>query len=165
MADVQVADRGKRGSSGLGTRRPKRRVGIRIDMTPMVDVAFLLLIFFMVTTVFRRPLAMEVNMPDPGAKVEVPESKVMTVYVDADDTMRARLGTGDLVEMDWNGLFRAFAENTMTHPDLIVLVKVHRDARYEMMVNMMDALEEAKMERFSVVEMQEKDLELLRGNG
>ena len=54
-------------------------------MTPMVDVAFLLLIFFMVTTVFRRPLAMEVNMPEPGAKVEVPESNVMTIYVDQDE--------------------------------------------------------------------------------
>ena len=52
-------------------RAKKKRVGIRIDMTPMVDVAFLLLIFFMVTTVFRRPLAMEVNMPEPDAKVEV----------------------------------------------------------------------------------------------
>ena len=57
------------------SRKPKRRAGIRIDMTPMVDVAFLLLIFFMVTTVFRRPLAMEVNLPEPerqgrGARVE-----------------------------------------------------------------------------------------------
>jgi biopolymer transport protein ExbD len=46
-----------------GGRRPKRRVGIRIDMTPMVDVAFLLLIFFMVTTVFRTPQALEINLP------------------------------------------------------------------------------------------------------
>ena len=38
-----------------GGKKAKRRVGIRIDMTPMVDVAFLLLIFFMVTTVFRTP--------------------------------------------------------------------------------------------------------------
>ena len=66
----------------------KRRVGIRIDMTPLVDVAFLLLIFFMVTTVFRRPLAMEVNMPEPDARVEVPESNVLTVYVDKDECNR-----------------------------------------------------------------------------
>ena len=47
----------------------KRRVGIRIDMTPLVDVAFLLLIFFMVTTVFRTPQALEINLPpDPNAK-------------------------------------------------------------------------------------------------
>ncbi len=42
----------------------KRRLGIRIDMTPMVDIVFLLLIFYMVTTVFAMPQAMEVNLPD-----------------------------------------------------------------------------------------------------
>jgi len=71
MSGVQEAPTGGKGKkTALGLRK-RKRVGIRVDMTPMVDVAFLLLIFFMVTTVFRRPLAMEVNMPEPGAKVEV----------------------------------------------------------------------------------------------
>ena len=48
---------------GKGFHRPKRRVGVRIDMTPMVDVAFLLPIFFMVTTVFRTPQALEIVVP------------------------------------------------------------------------------------------------------
>ncbi|MHC5066646.1 MAG: ExbD/TolR family protein, partial [Planctomycetota bacterium] len=65
MAEVQVADRRQKDASeGTGLRPRKKRLGIRIDMTPMVDIAFLLLIFFMVTTVFRRPLAMEVNLPE-----------------------------------------------------------------------------------------------------
>ena len=56
---------------GKGFHRPKRRVGVRIDMTPMVDVAFLLLIFFMVTTVFRTPQALEINLPpDKDVKIE-----------------------------------------------------------------------------------------------
>src|SRR5213083_2508647 len=70
---------------GHGFSRPKRRVGIRIDMTPMVDVAFLLLIFFMVTTVFRTPQALEINLPpDKDVKIEVKESNVITVRVLAD---------------------------------------------------------------------------------
>ena len=77
MAGVEAA--GAPSKPGVEGRRRRPRVGVRIDMTPMVDIAFLLLIFFMVTTVFRRPLAMEVNMPDPGAKVEVPESNVLTI--------------------------------------------------------------------------------------
>ena len=49
--------------------KKKRRIGISIDMTPMVDVAFLLLIFFMCTTVFRKPQALEINLPpDPNAR-------------------------------------------------------------------------------------------------
>ena len=81
-------------ATGVLGRAKKKRVGVRIDMTPMVDVAFLLLIFFMVTTVFRRPLAMEVNLPEPGAKVEVPESNVMTVYVDRDESLFFKTGQG-----------------------------------------------------------------------
>jgi biopolymer transport protein ExbD len=144
-------------------RRRRPRVGVRIDMTPMVDIAFLLLIFFMVTTVFRRPLAMEVNMPDPGAKVEVPESNVMTVYVNKDDSVRARLGTGALASVDWAGLLPSFRENLARNPNLIVLVKIHRQARYERMVDMMDALEDAEMERFSLIPMTDADLGVLGG--
>src|SRR6266480_1958596 len=67
---------------GHGFHRPKRRVGVRIDMTPMVDVAFLLLIFFMVTTVFRTPQALEINLPpDENVKIEIAESKVMSIIV------------------------------------------------------------------------------------
>src|SRR5437867_8720358 len=78
---------------GHGFRRPRRRVGVRIDMTPMVDVAFLLLIFFMVTTVFRTPQALEINLPpDENVKIEVKESKVLSVRVLPDDRAYWRHG-------------------------------------------------------------------------
>src|SRR5436190_18626339 len=77
---------------GKGSRR--RRVGIRVDMTPMVDVAFLLLIFFMVTTVFRTPQALEINLPpDEKTQVQVAESKVVTVRVLPDQRAYWRRGT------------------------------------------------------------------------
>jgi biopolymer transport protein ExbD len=59
MAGDVVERAGKGHKKGL--RRPKRRISVRIDMTPMVDIAFLLLIFYMVTTVFAMPQAMEIN--------------------------------------------------------------------------------------------------------
>ncbi|MBU0742962.1 biopolymer transporter ExbD [bacterium] len=165
MADVAVAESGKRKPQESSTlvRPRRRRVGVRIDMTPMVDVAFLLLIFFMVTTVFRRPLAMEVNMPEPGAKVEVPESNVMTVYVDRDESMYYKIGTGGLTPVGWDGLSDDFRANAAANPDLIVLVKIHREARYEPMVDMMDALEDAHMERFSLIPMKEGEDAVLDG--
>ena len=57
----EVAERAPKGAK-KGLRRPKRRIAIRIDMTPMVDIAFLLLIFYMVTTVFSMPQAMEIKI-------------------------------------------------------------------------------------------------------
>jgi biopolymer transport protein ExbD len=159
MADVGGGESRKPDRRRRGRRRrvKRRRSPVRIDMTPMVDVAFLLLIFFMVTTVFRRPLAMEVNLPEPNAKVEVPESNVMTVYVDRGETMYAKMGKGELTPVNWPDLAPTFAANSAANENLIILVKIHRKARYETMVDMMDTLEEAKMQRFSVVRMQPAD--------
>jgi biopolymer transport protein ExbD len=147
----------------IGLRRPPRRAGVRIDMTPMVDVAFLLLIFFMVTTVFRQPLAMEVNMPEPGATVEVPQSNVLTVYIDAGEAMHYKRGAGPIGPIGWDGLVPLFRQQVQANPDLIVLVKIHGDARYERMVDMLDTLDEAHMERFSLVRMTDQDAADLGG--
>ena len=162
MSDVAVAETGKgeKGQGPLG-RVKKKRVGVRIDMTPMVDVAFLLLIFFMVTTVFRRPLAMEVNMPEPNAKVEVPESNVLTVYVDKDETLFAKMGKGGIEPITWADLAPTFTANAQANPELIILVRIHREARYEPMVDMMDLLEDAHMERFSLIPMKDADVKAL----
>jgi biopolymer transport protein ExbD len=150
--------KGKKSALGL---RKKKRVGIRIDMTPMVDVAFLLLIFFMVTTVFRRPLAMEVNVPEPGAKVEVPASNVMTVYVNQDESLIYDVGQRGFTEASWEELRDILVLELDYNPELIVLVKVDRAARYEMMVDVMDALDEARVSRFSVIPMTDADKSLI----
>lgn len=156
MGAVQQADTGGKEKTALGLRR-RKRVGVRVDMTPMVDVAFLLLIFFMVTTVFRRPLAMEVNIPEPGAKVEVPLSNVMTVYVKADGSMVYDVGQRGLTSAMWDELREILVLELDYNPDLIVLVKVDREARYERMVDILDTLDEAQMPRFSVVPMTDDD--------
>jgi biopolymer transport protein ExbD len=164
MADVATAEKDK-GAKGIGPlgRAKKKRVGVRIDMTPMVDVAFLLLIFFMVTTVFRRPLAMEINMPEPGAKVEVPESNVMSIFIDRDEAMFFKIGKTELAPITWPELEPTFQANAEVNPNLIILVKIHRQARYEPMVDMMDTLEDADMQRFSLIPMGPDDAEMIEG--
>ena len=153
MADVSgaPAPRKEKREDVISVRRPKRHDPVRIDMTPMVDVAFLLLIFFMVTTVFRQPLAMEINMPEPDASVKVPEGNVLTVDVDAADRMTWHLGSTTPQAAGWTDLDRIFGGALAGNPEVIVLVRIDRRARYETMVEMMDTLEDAGIERFSVV--------------
>jgi len=158
----QPEPKGKEKKSALGLRK-KKRVGIRIDMTPMVDVALLLLIFFMVTTVFRRPLAMEVNVPEPGAKVEVPASNVMTVYVQEDGSLLYDVGLRGITSASWDELRDLLVLEMDYNPELIVLVKVDRNARYEKMVDVLDSLDDAQVGRFSVIPMTEADKALIGG--
>ena len=90
MADVQTAEpRGKK----KGKHKKKRRLGVRIDMTPMVDVAFLLLTFFMLTTAFSLPQTMEINLPPGDSKVDVAASNLMTMRVIPDGSIYWNIGT------------------------------------------------------------------------
>src|ERR1700752_2187176 len=118
MGAVDTPERRTSGKKkGLSLRRPKRRVGIRIDMTPMVDIAFLLLIFFMVTTVFRTPQALEINLPpDKESKVEVAESKVLTIRILADDRVYWKRGATPFTRTTVAGL-----------PDVLTPFKGNKD--------------------------------------
>jgi biopolymer transport protein ExbD len=143
-----------------GKKSKKLRVGIRIDMTPMVDVAFLLLIFFMVTTVFRLPLAMEVNMPG-DVKVPVPESSVTTLYIDKDDAMYYRDGTWPIAPVTWQELPMVLRGTIGLNKEAIILAKIHRKAKYDNMVNIMDLFGDEHIERFSLVPMTDDDERVL----
>ncbi|MEK7263993.1 MAG: biopolymer transporter ExbD [Bacteroidota bacterium] len=62
----------------------KPRVGIKMDMTPMVDVGFLLLTFFMLTTQFRPPEDVQVDIPSSHSEIKLPEKDVMLIAIDKD---------------------------------------------------------------------------------
>jgi biopolymer transport protein ExbD len=160
MAEVQTAE-SKGGKTALGLRK-RKRVGVRVDMTPMVDVAFLLLIFFMVTTVFRRPLAMEMNLPE-NRTVKIKESNVMTIFVNEDGTMDYDVGKRGIQPLSWDELHEACVLESDYNPDLVILVKVDRKAKYVNMVNMLDTLDEAKMQRFSIIPMTDADKAVMEG--
>jgi len=151
MGAVDTPQREAKGKKkGIGAHRPKRRVGVRIDMTPMVDVAFLLLIFFMVTTVFRTPQALEINLPpDDNVKIEVAESKVLSLRVLPDDRAYWKRGTDPWARSDVGGLSSVF-KNYRDNKDLVVVIKIDREARFNSMVEIIDELDLAGLTRFSL---------------
>jgi biopolymer transport protein ExbD len=85
MADVQTNDQ----DSGKGGKHKKVRAkkqSTHIDMTPMVDLAFLLLTFFMMTTTFGKPKTMEINMPvKPEDETKTEVNNAVTILLTGDD--------------------------------------------------------------------------------
>src|SRR3990172_9591629 len=132
MGAVDTPETGAKHKKGGLRKRAPKRLGIKIDMTPMVDVAFLLLIFFMCTTVFRKPQALEINLPpDPKAKVESAESNVMTLRVIApEDKSRGEVRAFWTIakepdkEAKVDALEPIFVAQGKKNPKLVLLVKI-----------------------------------------
>ncbi len=154
MAEVETAEpHGKK----KGKHKKKRRVPIRIDMTPMVDVAFLLLTFFMLTTAFSLPQTMEINLPPNDAQVNVAASNLMTLRVNAKGDIYWSIGTEAPAKVEWNDFRKLVGEKNKANPRLITLIKVDRDAKYNNMVEIIDALNVANITRFSIAPMTDAD--------
>jgi biopolymer transport protein ExbD len=152
-----VADIQQREKSGgkKGLRHPKRRLGIRIDMTPMVDIAFLLLIFYMVTTIFAAPQAMEINLPpkqDDTVSTEahkVKKSNLLNVWVEKNGDFYYQIGnelrTKSDMSIPWkipaDSLRDLFTKYNWDRPKLSTLFIIHPEAKYSKMVDLLDETE------------------------
>jgi biopolymer transport protein ExbD len=150
-------------AKGKGKKRKKgRRMGIRIDMTPLVDVAFLLLTFFMFTTSMSRPQTMEINLPpDKDVKVEVAESNLMTLRVNDKGDIFWSMGIESPKPVAYTDLRAFLKERLQSNPKLIVVLKIDRAGKYNTMVNLIDEINLAQITRFSLAPMLDKDKELV----
>jgi len=142
----------KKGASGGKLKRRKHRIGVRVDMTPMVDIAFLLLIFYMVTTVFSMPQSMELNLPPKAKEGEEPplpiaKSKLMEIMVDASGNifwLHSAKGEADMELPEYvkiKDLQPLMIRKYQEEPKLVVVLRIDPECRYDMMVNIIDELQ------------------------
>ena len=141
-----------------GKRKPKKRMNVRIDMTPLVDVAFLLLTFFMMTTVFRKPSTMEINLPPSDVSVEIAESNLLTLRIDEAKMIYYSIGIDVPKKLKFEDLKKFLVESASQNPKLVVLLKIDRKGKFNYMVDIIDELNMAKLDRFSIAPMTEIDL-------
>jgi biopolymer transport protein ExbD len=132
-----------------------------MDMTPLVDVAFLLLTFFMWTTTFSLPQVMEINLPPSESKSEVTESTLLLLRVVADGRVFWNLGTESPRLIAWNELRGFLRARGQANPNLITLVKVDRKSPYENSVRIIDELYLAQITRFSLAPLLDQDKKIL----
>jgi biopolymer transport protein ExbD len=163
MADVGGGG-APRGHDKKKKGKKKRRVSVRIDMTPMVDVAFLLLTFFMLTTTMNRPQTMEINLPpDSKTKVEIAASSLLTILVNekGDIYYYQGMGTEPPMKLLFTDLRKTLTQKLQENPKLVTLIKIDRKGKYHMMVDIMDELNLANITRFSLAPMLPEDVKRL----
>lgn len=127
------------------TFRKRRRLPLRMDMTPLVDIAFLLLTFFMLTTAFRLPRALEIRLPEQkdaaGSSMEAKD--IMTLYVLSESRFFIRTGLADPFPVQAQDVPSRLDRLLARSVPAVILVKMDRDGRYEDLVRALDAIENA----------------------
>ncbi len=166
MADLGGGGGGKK----KGGKVRAKRSSTRIDMTPMVDLAFLLLTFFVMTTTLNKPQTMEITMPEkpkPGDEMpEINEKNVMTLVLGEDDKIYWYMGiTNPEVEVSnfsATGIRKILLAKKAEIPKLVVLIKAMDEAKYKNMVDIMDEMNISTMQRFALVDITPTDVELVK---
>jgi biopolymer transport protein ExbD len=145
-----------------------KKVSTRVDMTPMVDLAFLLVTFFMLTTTFNKPQTMEVNMPEKNQKNEtmkVKESKTTTIVLAENDKVYYYTGVENpevkLTNFSESGLRKVLLEKVKTIQDPIIIIKAKKEAKYKNVVDVIDEMAITGVKIYALVDITPADLELL----
>jgi biopolymer transport protein ExbD len=173
MAEIQQqAD-----SGGKGGKKRAKKSSTKIDMTPMVDLAFLLLTFFMLTTTFSKPTVMQVTMPvkekKPVDETVLKASDAFTVLLGEnnkvyyyerllDATTKPEL---KLTSYDANGIRKTLLDRRRARPTTVVLIKPDDKSNYKNMVDILDEMNITDQKKYALVDISKADQDLIKTSG
>ncbi len=133
--------------------RRQRRDEVGVDLTPLIDVVFLLLIFFMVSTTFIRETQLKIDLPEASGELQEIEDDVIEITVDrrGDYAVNESL----LVNNELDTLVRALRERLADRePDSRVIITADANAAHAAVVRAMDAAGRVGLSRISITTRQ-----------
>jgi biopolymer transport protein ExbD len=146
-----------------------KKLSTRIDMTPMVDLAFLLLTFFILTSTFSDFKVMDLEMPDVKAPVDtrppVNQKNVLNLVLGKNDKIFWWIGFGPSVattNYSSTGV-RKLLLDQKTNPHLVVLIKPQDESRFENIVDILDEISVTATKRYAIVDLNDDDKQLIAG--
>lgn len=129
----------------------KSKVSDEIPSSSMADIAFLLLIFFLVTTVFPKDKGLPIVLPEQSSEVAIASQNILFLLIQPNGIVEVKRGESQQIQQvrpaDIESLWRQEASQ---NENLIAAVKTHPDAPYSYMVDVLDALQSAGAERISL---------------
>jgi biopolymer transport protein ExbD len=129
----------------------KSKVSDEIPSSSMADIAFLLLIFFLVTTVFPKDKGLPIVLPEQSEEVAINQKNILFLLIQPNGVVEVKRGESQQIQQvrpaDIDGLWR---QESSQNPNLIAAVKTHPDAPYRFMVDVLDALQTAGADRISL---------------
>jgi biopolymer transport protein ExbD len=123
----------------------RARANEEIPTCSMADIAFLLIIFFLVTTTMSMERGLGLQLPALGQGKKVPKKNLMHIWINATNQVAVE---GDIIPI--GELEAIVRRNLGENPKLIVSVKTDPGARYETMIDVLDELKMAEAPRISL---------------
>ncbi|MEO8720872.1 MAG: biopolymer transporter ExbD [Ginsengibacter sp.] len=156
MAEMEVKESKRKGP---GVKKSKKH-STRVDLTPMVDLGFLLITFFIFTTTVSQPTAMNLNMPkdtkDKNLDTKVKESGSLTLMLGKDNIIYYYYAN-DPSKMQTTG-YKAVRDiilkkkKSTPAEDLFIIIKPDKDATYKNAVDILDEMDINDITRYAMVD-------------
>ena len=162
-----------------GVRRILKHT-LKVDMTPMVDLGFLLITFFVITTELSKPSAMDIAMPKDGPPMELASSNSLTIILDGD---KLYYYTGEWKEAIKNNTVapasftgsqglryiiskrQQYSAKLNLHNEgsegLMVLIKPGANASYKKVVDVLDEMQIMQVKKFALINLDKEEKQWL----
>ena len=171
MAEIDSSGGGKKG----GGKKRSKKMSTKIDMTPMVDLGFLLITFFMLTTTLAKPVTMQLNMPDKTDTKEtspVKLSETLTVCPDVDKVYYYQgIPTQAETKMEVTnysetGIRKVIADlKAKVGSNFTIVIKPTKKAKYRNMIDMLDECAITNNKRYALLDIDPDTEALIKKSG
>ena len=131
--------------------RRARQSDRRMDITPLIDCVFQLLIFFMVTTVFTTPETLQVDLPKAAESDKAPE-KDLNILISENGDMELN---GEPVTMD--NLENAIRQQKALYNSRVLIIKADKKALHGVVVDVMDAAKAVGIDELAIATEKEEE--------
>jgi biopolymer transport protein ExbD len=163
MAELDVSAGGRK--KGRGVRKGKK-LSTRVDLTPMVDLGFLLITFFIFTTTMTKPTVLRLNMPKDGDSSLVKRSAVITLLLGRNDEVFYYEGDDPkkMQESDFRGIRTVLLDKKRRTDSAFfqVILKPSRDASYRNAVSILDEMKIDDIHHYALVDIDPNEYTWLR---
>jgi biopolymer transport protein ExbD len=112
-----------------------------MNLTPMIDCVFLLLIFFMVTTVFKQPYTLQVELPE-AKQAQVVEEKKLVASIAADGRMEINRHPVTLADLD-----QVLAREKQGTRSVTLVVRTDKETKHKHLLDLFEAAKRAGIEK------------------
>jgi biopolymer transport protein ExbD len=174
MAELDTSSGG-----GKGGKVRSKKASTRVDLTAMVDLAFLLITFFIMTTTLSKPKAMDVTMPDKDEKTKqelpVAASRSMTLLLGSNDKLEWFLGEPgktppETISYGKDGLRKVLIEKGKEVQQkfgnyMVVLIKPSDKSNYKNLVDALDEMKITNVQSYAIIDITPAELGLLKRDG